>query len=123
MKELRTIIFDETEAAHAVVEFCRRVGRKLPSGTLKSFDVSDSGETVSAVMRVTDDDGAVHDVTLGQGEVAAALVGYCLTRSIPLPKNASKIITGVDNQIVLAIEVGHADDARKLVRAVRGRSV
>lgn len=119
MKELRTIIFDETEAASAVVTFCRRNKRALPSGTLKGFAIRD-GDGVTGVLSVTDDYGFVHEMLLTQEEIAAALVAHCMTRNIPLPKASSKVITAVDNQIVLAFEIGHAD-AKKMVRASRMR--
>lgn len=119
MKELRTIIFDETEAAAAVVMFCRRNKRSLPSGTLKGFAIRE-GDGVTGVLSITDDYGFVHEMLLTQEEVAAALVAHCMTRSIPLPKEASKVITAVDNQVVMAFEIGHVD-AKKMVRASRMR--
>lgn len=122
MKELRTIIFDEREAAGAVILLARRNGRRIPTGTLKSFHVFEE-ETASGVVTITDDYGDDHDLTFNQEEIAAALVQHCLNRTVPLPRTAQKVITTVDGQIVLALEVGHKTEIKSLVRAgTLGRS-
>ena len=51
-------------------------------------------------------------------EIAAALVNFCLYRHIPLPKKAQKMITAVEGQIVLALEIGHSHELRAAIRAV-----
>jgi len=119
MKELRTIIFDEREAASAMIDLCRRNNRRVPTGTLKSF-VVEEGDLVTANLSVVDDYGDVHHMTFNQEEIAAALVSHCLSRKIPLPRTASKVITAVDGQVVLALEVGHAAEIKQLVRASAG---
>lgn len=119
MKELRTIIFDEREAATAVIDLCRRNNRRVPSGTLKSF-VVDEGDVVKGTLHIVDDYGDVHSMSFNQEEIAAALVAHCLNRRIPLPRNASKVITSVDGQVVLALEVGHTAEIKQLIRASAG---
>lgn len=118
MKELRTIIFDEKEAAGALIELCRRANRPTPRGTLKGFVIDESEEDVTGTLTVVDDHGVEHDMAFSQQEIAAALVNFCLYRHIPLPKKAQKMITAVEGQIVLALEIGHSHELRAAIRAV-----
>lgn len=120
MKELRTIIFDEREAASALIGLCRRHNRPVPTGTLKRFSVSEEPEVVG-VLVVIDDYGTEHEMSFNQEEIAAALVNHCLSRKIPLPRKSVKMIASVDGQIVLALEVGHAADIKAIVRASTAR--
>jgi len=116
MKELRTLIFGEREAAQALIALCRRTKRSMPNGAITSFRLVEAG-TVSAIMTVVDDFGIRHDLPFQQEEVAAALVQHCLDRRIPLPRDATKLITAVDGQIVLALEVSHRKDVKAIVQA------
>jgi hypothetical protein len=117
MKELRTIIFDEEETARAVIGFCRRSHRPVPAGTLRRFIVFEEGEQAVGVLTIRDDHGTDIDLAFNQEEVAAALVQHCLDRRIPLPRRATKLITSVDGQVVLALEISHRAEIKPYVRA------
>ena len=102
MKELRCIVFSERELTGAVIDRRRKRGEALPSGTVESvtFKVDESVETV---FEIKDDYGKVTLVTLPEAEVAAALIGFCMGRRIPLPVNAEKTLYVIKGAATLII--------------------
>ena len=103
MKELRCLVFTEQEVVKAVLDRRRKVRAALPSGTVRGVVYTMDHDVVCTTIRITDDHGADQSMTLGAPEVAAALVGYCMGRKVPLPVDADKCLHLINGALTLMI--------------------
>ena len=115
MKELRCIVFSERELTGAVIDRRRKRGEVLPSGTVESVTFK-TEETIETVFEIKDDYGKSTMVVLTEAEVAAALIGYCMGRRIPLPVNAEKALYVIKGAATLIITMNF-NKAPRLVSA------
>lgn len=119
MKELRCIVFTEREVVGAVIDRRRKRGESLPTGTVESVTFK-TGEAVETVMEIKDDYGKITTVNLPEAEVAAALIGFCMGRRIPLPVDAEKTLYVIKDAATLIITMNFNKGPR-LVGTAAGR--
>ena len=103
MKELRCLVFTEQEVVKAVLDRRRKVRAALPNGTVQGVVYTMDHDAVSTTIRIIDDYGADQSMTLGAAEVAAALVGYCMGRKVPLPVESDKCLHLINGALTLMI--------------------
>ncbi len=127
MKELRCIVFTDREIVSAVVDRRRRVGEPLPPGAVSEVTFAIE-ETVTTRFRIVAEDGGVAEVDLGEAEVIASMVAYCMSRRIPLPVDAEKTLYVIRDALTLMITLNFnraprlvVDTAVKTLRADRPR--
>src|SRR3954465_159936 len=102
MKELRCIVFTERELINAIVGRRRKRGEELPQGTVESVKFQ-TGETIETVMQIKGDYAKMTSLVLSEAEVAAALIGFCMGRKIPLPVEAEKTLHVIKDAATLII--------------------
>ncbi|WP_158045918.1 hypothetical protein [Skermanella pratensis] len=119
MKELRCIVFTEREVVGAVIDRRRKRGEALPAGTVESVTFK-TGEGVETAMEIKDDYGKVTTVNLPEAEVAAALIGFCMGRKIPLPVDAEKTLYVIKDAATLIITMNF-NKAPRLVSTAAGK--
>ena len=119
MKELRCLVFTDQEVVRAVLDRRRRVKDPLPVGTVSNIVYHRSEgpeqEGIEIRLSVTDDDGVVTELALGDTEVTAALVGYCMGRRIPLPVASDKILHLINGALTLMITMNFNKAPRLVV--------
>ncbi|PWC55156.1 hypothetical protein [Azospirillum sp. TSO22-1] len=103
MKELRCLVFTEQEVVKAVLDRRRKVRDAMPIGTVQGVVYTMSYDTVTTTIRIIDDHGGDQSLMLGPTEVAAALVGYCMGRRVPLPVDADKCLHLINGALTLMI--------------------
>ncbi|CAO3415695.1 hypothetical protein [Azospirillum doebereinerae] len=118
MKELRCLVFTDQEVIKAVLDRRRRLREPLPVGTVESI-THRNADGIETVLKVIDDDGGVHDLTLPEAEVAAAMVAYCMGRRIPLPVASDKTLNLINGGLTLMITMNF-NKAPRLVGALTG---
>ena len=101
MKEVRTIVFSLDEVQTALAEHCRRRGKQLPVGVVREFTFTAS--PVSASLVLANDHGLSASFDFSQVEIAAALIGFCLHRKVPLPAKAEKQIQVMGSSFMLVV--------------------
>jgi len=105
--ETRRLHFSNLELYRALLEHSIRRGRRLPSGRILKVSMHEAPKPGFAV--VIDDDlrheNAV--VRFDLPSVAAALITYCRSRKVPLPRRARKSLTVVDRRICLELTITH----------------
>lgn len=113
--ELRHIIFSAAEVVEAVMLHNRARGVGMPSGSIKEAGLIDTapGTPLSfrivvslaglpgAELRATNE----VNVDLSGPELAAALISYCRSRSIPMPVKGSKTLERFGSQIGLIVTI------------------
>ena len=101
MKEVRTILFSVDEVQAALAEHCRRRGKPLPVGVVREFAFK--ADPISASFVLVNDHGVSASFAFSQVEVAAAVIGFCLHRKVPLPAKADKQIQVMGSSLMLVV--------------------
>jgi len=102
MKELRCLVFTEQEVVRAVLDRRRKRREPLPQGTVRGVTYDDH-DGVHTTIKVVDDYGEDQSMRLSEAEVAAALVGHCMGRKIPLPVESDKCLHLINGALTLMI--------------------
>ncbi|TWB58668.1 hypothetical protein FBZ92_109159 [Nitrospirillum viridazoti] len=116
MKELRCIVFTDREVVSAITERRRKLNDAFPDGDVTSLEYT-INRGVSARLSVTLN-GAANDVTIPEQELQAALVGYCMSRNVPLPVVADKALYVIKGRATLMITMNFKKPARLVVLGV-----
>ena len=92
--EIRRLVFSNAEFYAALDQYLSRTGTNLPTGTIAKIQGDAIHDTLQIDVRCTDK--PVGSVTLQARQVGGALISYCITNKIPLPRGFAKslIITG-----------------------------
>ncbi|WP_245986388.1 hypothetical protein [Azospirillum thermophilum] len=107
-------MFTDQEVVHAVIDRRRRMREKLPQGTVGKVTYQIDGG-VRTTIQVTNDDGTDESMALGEAEVAAALVSYCMNRKIPLPVDSDKQLHVINENLTLLITMNFNKAPRLVV--------
>ena len=108
MRELRCITFTEQEAIAAVVDRRHAQRHALPAGMIRGLSVNIDGNNTCA-LEMEDYHGNRPCVTIPEQEIAAALVAYCLSRKIPMPRKSSKTIHVIGGDLTLVLTISDFD--------------
>lgn len=92
--EVRRLVFSNAEFYAALDQYLSRTGTNLPSGSITTIRADTVHDTLQ--LDVCRSDKSVDRVTLQARQVGGALISYCITNKIPLPRGFAKslIITG-----------------------------
>lgn len=118
MKELRCLVFTDQEVVTAVVDRRRRLRETLPQGTVGKVTYAvdkDENLPIRITIQVTNDDGTDDSMHLDETEVAAALVGFCMNRRIPLPVDSDKTLYVIKDSLTLMITLNFNKAPRLVV--------
>jgi hypothetical protein len=96
ISEYRLIFFRESEMVQAIGAFARMRKKPLPVGqiTRLMFDPDD----LTMMVHMEKDSGGKLQRSFKAAEVAAALIGYCKTARIPLPRGGNKELRIIANR-------------------------
>jgi hypothetical protein len=103
-QELRRLIFKEDELRLALSEYISGYVDANERGFLVSFKVTPKDPCEVAIM-VQSDKGKQFSRVLGEAHVAAALIAYCKTLGIPIPKRADKSLKYIPNGMAMDIKI------------------
>jgi hypothetical protein len=102
--EIRHIVFSAAEVAAALREYRRHVGRPLPAGMLRRFEMHPGAGGVRASFAIAADNGTPSAAgEAGGAELAEALVHYCGARNIPLPAAGVKTLQRFGDSLLLIV--------------------
>ncbi len=104
-KELRKLVFDESELRAAAYDYCLRNNVNIPHAPVQDILISDEDAKVIVLRFESEDVNALKDVTLSRDQVGAALIKYCSTIKIPLPRTAQKILKVDGQEISMMVSV------------------
>ena len=104
-EELRKIHFSKEEVQAAVVDYCLRSKILLPEKNIDDLEVCADSEAMVVLKYVAAAPGDDTEVELSRDQVAAALIRYCSSISVPLPRSAQKVLQPVDDGIAMLINM------------------
>jgi hypothetical protein len=92
VKEFRCITFNSHETITAYIRRKQRLKEELPYGSIIGMTFRDTDSGVVSLLRVSQDDGTRVDTEIGEAEMAAGLVEFCLNRKMPMPRQSRKTL-------------------------------
>ncbi len=102
--EIRHIVFSSAEASAAIREYRRHVGRPLPAGSLRRFEVRPGERGLRASFDIVPDNMLpVERGEVGSGEITEALIFYCAAHNIPLPATGTKTLQRFGDNLLLIV--------------------
>jgi hypothetical protein len=106
--EIRHIVFSATEAAAAIREYRRHIGRPLPAGSLRRFEMHPGKGGVRASFDIAENSVPAATWEISGTELTDALVLYCGAHNIPLPSAGSKTLQRFGDSLLLIVTVNLA---------------
>ena len=104
-EELRKIFFSKEEVRAAVVNYCLRAKIRLPDKNIENLEVRTDPEAMVVLKYADTGPEEENEVQLSRDQVAAALIRYCSSIDVPLPRSAQKVLQPADNGISLLIKI------------------
>lgn len=117
--EIRHIIFSPEEVVRAVVDYHRRSGKALPTGSVIRTTYEREPTVRCALHMGLDADSSRHVVWIEEPILAASLIFFCIQNGIPLPTKAAKNLQMLNEQVALRVTRTPAD-SRRGAATVRG---
>ena len=87
-EEIRKILFPKDELQAAVVDFCLRSKIWLPNKNIDELEVCADPEAMVVLKYAATGPEEATEVELSRDQVAAALIRYCSSINVPLPRSA-----------------------------------
>ena len=104
-QEIRKIVFSDQDVMDIIRHYCAKSGITLPRARLTGFAVADDGKGSYSLKLKFDDKAITNPVVLNSGEIGAAMIMYCRTQRIPLPRSAVKSLAKHGEQLALQVAV------------------
>ncbi|HUC73331.1 MAG TPA: hypothetical protein VMS01_19230 [Stellaceae bacterium] len=102
--EIRHIVFSSAEVAAAIREYRRHIGRPLPVGILRRFDMYPGKGGVRASFDIAPDHRVPPETCeVGGAEITEALVLYCGAHHIPLPSAGVKTLQRFGDSLLFIV--------------------
>ena len=104
-EELRKILFSKEEVQAAVIDYCLRSKIRLPDNNIEDLEVRTDPEAMVVLKYADTGPEEANEVELSRDQVAAALIRYCSSINVPLPRSARKVLQPADEGISLLINI------------------
>ncbi len=104
--EIRRLLFSNDEVLQALMDINTRSGNKyFPEGQIGELEITeDPTPVVKTVIEVTHNRS--EEATIATATLGAALIGFCMRQSIPLPARANKSLKVVKGRLAMDIKIG-----------------
>jgi len=104
-KELRKLVFTDDELKAAAFDYCLRNSVNIPHAPIDELVVSDDDDAILTLRFSSGDLSDPKEARLNRDQVGAALIKFCSTNKIPLPRVAQKILKVDDGEVALMVNV------------------
>ena len=103
--EMRKIVFTVEELQAALVNYALRTNKKLPNATIDNILVEEKEGVTANIVYMRDGTEEAKSVEFTPNDVAAAIILYCSTRKIPLPRDAKKVVVPIEDTVGMIIKI------------------
>jgi hypothetical protein len=108
VSEVRHIVFSSEELMQAIVEYCRASKTPLPAGDVigsTATQAEDSNALQVALIMRQPPNYEDETVKIENRVVGAALLRYCISKKVPMPRAASKSLELKDGEVALTLSL------------------
>jgi len=99
--EFRQLVFENHELLEALAEHFGAQDGRIPRDGIRSAAIAADEMSIELIGK--NDSQQEKSIQLPAGDVAAALIGLCRRRGIPLPRSAKKYLVGSGDNLALRI--------------------
>ena len=103
--EMRKIVFTADELQAALVNYALRTNKKLPNATINNILVEGKEGVTANIVYMREGTEEAKSVEFTANDVAAAIILYCSTRKIPLPRDAKKVVVPIEDSVGMIIKI------------------
>ncbi len=103
VQEVREIVLNPDELAEAIDIYRQLTPEFLPPGRIVQCRATKSRTVTVSVEIIRDGFKRVADFSIGQAQILRPLIGFCLKKGIPLPKDGQKEAMIAANIVVLYV--------------------
>ena len=101
--EMRKLVFSNEELKEAIILYNQIASEKLPAGDFLSCEI-ENGDEIKVVIRISETKtGATQRIVLASAFIGACLVNFCRQKRIPLPRDATKALQVIGDNIALNV--------------------
>lgn len=105
-REDRRIIFEFQETYKALYAMCVQKDLKKPPPGMVGAVAQHPTDIAKVLVRIENSfDGSSQDIEFARDFLAAALMLYCRTLHIPLPKSATKSVEFSPDNVILRVQI------------------
>ena len=98
--EFRQLVFENDELLEALMEFFGAQDERIPRDGIRSAAIAADEMNIDLIGKANSQQTPFQ---MPAGDVAAALIGLCRRRGIPLPRSAKKYLVGSGDNLALRI--------------------
>ena len=109
--EMRKIVFSVEELQAALVNYALRTNKKLPNTTIDNILVEGKEGLTATIIFMRDGTEEAKTVEFNKNDVAAALILYCNSQQIPLPRDAKKSVTPIEDSVGMIVKLDYSNSA------------
>jgi hypothetical protein len=99
--EFRQLVFENDELLEALAEYLGAQDGRIPRDGIRSAAIAADEMNIELIGKA--DSQQQRPFQMPAGDVAAALIGLCRRRGIPLPRSAKKYLVGSGDNLALRI--------------------
>ena len=103
--EMRKMVFTSEELQAALINYALRTKKKLPNSTIDQILVEGKEGVTVTIVYMRDGTEEAKTVEFAHNDVAAAIILYCNTRNIPLPRAAKKVVVPIDDSVGIIVKM------------------
>lgn len=108
--EIRLIVFSDEELRDAITAFDAASNKPMLRGRVTACHVRKNPQVYAVVEVETAGGDEIDSVDITGAYLAAALISFCKTARVPLPRHASKELDVLADRLVLRLTVGTPGD-------------
>lgn len=106
---MRKIDFTTEELQAALVNYALRTQKKLPNATIDSISVEGKESVTAKIKYIPQGTEEAKVVDFNANDLAAALILYCSSQKIPLPRDGKKLVVAQDESVGMIIKIDFAE--------------
>ena len=107
--EMRKLIFTTDELREALINYALRTQRRLPAASIERVVIAKTAGITATFVYAPLDGNSPSSIEFDETNIAAAIILYCRTRDIPLPRRGRKILTPFDESVAMLVQIDHPD--------------
>ena len=107
--EMRKLVFSIEELQAALVNYSLRTNKKLPNSTIDHIEVEGKEGVTATIVYMREGTEEAKSVEFAQNDVAAAIILYCNSRNIPLPRDAKKVVVPIEDSVGMIVKMDNVE--------------
>ena len=101
---MRKLIFTTDELREALINYDLRTQLRLPAARIEHVSIAKTGGITPNFVYAPLDGNSPSSIEFDETNIAAAIILYCRTRDIPLPRRECKVLTPFEDSVAKLVQ-------------------